>query len=287
MQYVSFADESYSEDRILKSIAAFSLKFDNFPQINLRLKRILEESGAKEFKWNKVKDAKYQFCARKLIDTVWELIQTDKARVDVITWDVNDSRHKVKNRDDLANYGRMFYHLHSNSLKRRPQLSTWGLYPDEGVKVDWDIVAQCIDARGQQIDAIELPLLGIFFNDPHYTIAHFKEVKSHETPFCQIADLFAGLSIFSRTNYDVYEKWCDFSSTSLPLFPKEEPKMTNTQKSRFPILQYFDEGCKARKLGVSLKTNRYLQTPNPNNPINFWFYVPQHGMDKAPTKSKS
>jgi len=286
-QYVSFSDESYSEDGAFKSIAAFSFKFKNLDQISLNLRRILEESSVKEFKWQYLKNAKHRFCAQKLIDIVWHLIQNNDARIDVITWDINDSRHQIKNRDDTANYERMFYHLHASSLKRRPKASIWHLYPDEGVGVNWEVVAKCIHARGQKRARVDIPLFSsTFFDDPHYQIADFSEVKSHEEPCCQIADLFAGMSIFSRTHYDLYEKWAEFTKPSLPLFPKEEPEMTNTQKNRFPILQYFDEGCKARKLGVSLKTNRYLQTPNPNNPINFWPYTPQHDMDKAPTKNK-
>ncbi|MCT7973665.1 DUF3800 domain-containing protein [Laspinema olomoucense] len=284
MQYVSFADESYLDG--FKSIAAFSLKSDNLSQINLEFNALLSESNVREFKWQKLKDAKYRFCAEKLIDIVWKLINTDEARVDVIMWDINDSRHKIKHRDDSANYGRMFYHLHKYSLKRRPESSTWKLYPDEGVSVDWDTVNECLSAHGQQRNCISLPLFESYFSGTHYTIADFQEVKSHKEPCCQVADLFAGMSLFSRTNYDVYEKWCDFTSPILSLFPNEKPKMTNAQNERFLVLQYFDEGCKTRNLGVSLKKNRCLQTPNPKNPINFWFYRPQHEMDKAPTKKK-
>lgn len=283
MHYVSFADESYSSDGF-QSIAAFSLKSDNLEQISFDLRNILDNSSVKEFKWQKLKDAKYEFCAKKLIDAVWKLIQTDDARIDVVVWDINDSRHNVKGRDDIANYGRMFFHLHSNTLKRRSKSLTWDLFPDEGVGVDWDIVSQCIDASGQRREFVNLPLLGSFFSDPHYSIASLKEVKSHEEPCCQIADLFAGMSIFSRTHYERFEKWCEYTSPSLSLFPGERPQVTRAEEHRFPILQYFDQGCKNRRLGVSLKSKKYLQTLNPNNPINFWHYIPQHEMDKAPTK---
>ncbi|MCG9891614.1 MAG: hypothetical protein MH252_11125 [Thermosynechococcaceae cyanobacterium MS004] len=286
MQYVSFADESYSRDSGFNSIAAFSLRSDNLPQINSNLNTLLEESNVGEFKWQKLKDAKYRFCAQKLIDAVWELIETDDARVDVVIWNINDSRHQIRNRDDIANYERMFYHLHSNALKRRPKSLIWKIYPDEGVGVNWEVVTQCIDARGQRRELFHLPLFGSFFSDPHYCIADCKEVQSHTEPCCQIADLFAGLSIFSRTHYDLYEKWCEFTNPSLPLFPGEQPQLSRAEEHRFPILQYFDHGCKSRKLGVSLKSNRYLQTPNPNNPINFWHYMPQHEMDTAPTKNE-
>ena len=284
MHYVSFADESSSNG--FQSIAAFSLKSDNLLQISSDLKKLLHDSNVREFKWQKLKDAKYKFCAQKLIDNVWKLIQTDDARVDVVIWDMNDSRHSIKNRDDKANYGRMFFHLHSNALKRRPKSLTWELFPDEGVGVDWNTVSQCIDARGKRRELVDLPLFGKFFDDPHYNITKLKEVKSHEEPCCQVADLFAGMSIFSRTHYDLYEKWCECNTPSLPLFPEEMPSMSRAEKHRFPIIYYFDLGCKSRKLGVSLKSNRYLRTPDPNNPINFWHYIPQHEMDKAPTKDE-
>jgi len=176
--------------------------------------------------------------------------------------------------------------LHTQSLKRRPEASTWKLYPDEGVSVNWNIVSQCINATGQQENSIHLPLFGSFFTDSHYTITKFEEVKSHEEPCCQIADLFAGMSLFSHTHYDLYEKWCKFKEPMLPLFLEEEPNMTKAEKERFIILQYFDDGCKDKKLGVSLKTDRGLKTYSPRKPINFWFYAPQHEMDKAPTKGK-
>jgi hypothetical protein len=52
------------------------------------------------------------------------------------------------------------------------------------------------------------------------------------------------------------------------------------------VLKKFDETCKERKLGVSLKTKKGLWTPDPQRPINFWLYEPQHPEDKAPQKAK-
>jgi len=49
-------------------------------------------------------------------------------------------------------------------------------------------------------------------------------------------------------------------------------------------LAEFNAACKSKKLGVSLKTHRGLRTLNPESPINFWWYEPQHDADRAPTK---
>lgn len=47
------------------------------------------------------------------------------------------------------------------------------------------------------------------------------------------------------------------------------------------------EQCKQKRLGVSLQDSIGLETPNPNNPINFWPYTPQHEYDKTPSPSES
>jgi hypothetical protein len=287
MDYISFADESYSKR--YKSIATFSFKADFLETVNSYIEKILRESNVeKEFKWERLKNAKYRYCAEKMINSVWDFVNIADARIDVIIWDTHDSRHRVRNPDEMENYGRMFFHLHSKSLQRRPKMSKWQIFLDEGVKIDWNIVGQCLSAVGKQRDFVDLSLFKGFFTNPHYTISKSDliEIKSHEQPCCQIADLFAGLSVFSRTNYDNYEKWLNYTTDTLPLFPQEKPKITNAEENRFPILKNFNAGCKQRKLGVSLKTKRSLDTPNPNNPINFWPYIPQHDEDKAPTKNK-
>jgi hypothetical protein len=283
MDYISFADESYASHRF-KSIATFSFKADCLDGVNSDITNILRESNIEEFKWEKLKTAKYRHCAEKMIDAVWKFVNT----VDVIIWDTHDSRHNIKKRDDMQNYGRMFFHLHSKSLQRRPKMSKWQICPDEGVGIDWNIVGQCLSAVGKQRDFVDLSLFKGFFTSPHYTIdkSHLTEIKSHEQPCCQIADLFAGLSIFSRTNYDNYEKWMDYTTPTLHLFPREQPEISNAEENRFPVLKKFYTGCKDKKLGVGLEKKRYLYTRDPKNPINFWHYTPQHDEDKAPTKNK-
>lgn len=73
------------------------------------------------------------------------------------------------------------------------------------------------------------------------------------------------------------------------LFDKEDVSEDPSKSDlvRFYLLNHFDEECKKRKLGVSIKEKGYLHTFNPENPINFWNYEPQHGMDKAPTRSSN
>jgi len=282
MDYIAFADESGIGER-LTSIASFSFRSDSLPAINDQVCSLLAESDIKEFKWQKLKNAKYRFCAIKLLDAIWSFLGTSNARIDVLIWDNQDTRHAIYGRDDAANFGRMFFHLHSNVLKKRPRNSIWNIFPDEKIEIDWDTVRKCLSASGSRQEFVESPLFGGFFTDRYYSIKNIQQVQSHQQPCCQIADLFAGLALFSLTHYDSFEKWTS-RSTNFGLWEEETLTLSNSEKHRFLALQYFDSGCKSRHLGVSLKTRRCLHTPNPKNPINFWHYKPQHDQDRAPTR---
>ncbi|MDA7640572.1 DUF3800 domain-containing protein [Opitutaceae bacterium] len=283
MDYIGFADESGTSDRFT-SIASFSFKESALEQINEELRQILSESDVSEFKWQKLKSAKYRYCAVKIVDFVWKHLYESDCRVDVVIWDNQDSRHSVAGRDDTANYGRMFYHLHHQSMKRRPNKTKWHIYPDEKVEIDWDTVNGCLEAVGERREFTYEPLFGSFLKDHHYTIGDFKQVESHVEPCSQVADLFSGMAVYSRTKYGSYSSWLDSKEPSLGLWEDETTGLTNSEENRFEVLSYFNDGCKDRKLGVSLKSRRRLDTPAPKNPINFWSYEPQHTNDTAPTK---
>jgi len=282
MEYIAFADESGIGER-LTSIASFSFLKDSLSAINGQITGLLGESGIREFKWQKLKNAKYRFCAIKLLDASWSFLGTADARIDVLVWDNQDSRHAIFGRDDISNYGRMFFHLHSHVLKKRPSNSIWDIFPDEKIEIDWDTVRKCLSASGRRQEFVESPLFGGFFKDTHYSIRDFRQVQSHQQPCCQVADLFAGLALFSHNHYDSFERWI-LQYTNLTLWKEEALTLSNSEEDRFRVLKHFETGCKSRRLGVSLNTRRCLCTPNPINPLNFWQYKPQHDQDRAPTR---
>lgn len=283
MQYVAYSDESGTGERFT-SIASFSLRQDALLVVNDALKRLLDSSSVGEFKWQKLKDAKYRHCALKLLNTVWDCLGTADARVDVLIWDHEDKRHATPGRDDMANFGRMFFHLQSASMKRRARNSEWRLLPDERVEIDWDTVRKCLAAIGRRRQFIKAPLLGNFFADPFYSVIECRQVVSHEEPCTQVADFFAGLAVFSRTHYEKFERWVISSHPNLGLWEDTTVEISNREENRFRVLQAFYTGCKERRLGVSLRTRRYLHTPRPSYPLNFWHYEPQHELDRAPRR---
>lgn len=57
--------------------------------------------------------------------------------------------------------------------------------------------------------------------------------------------------------------------------PENEEDHKKTEQNRFLLIIKLNEVCKSYRLGVSLNTRKYLWTPDPSNPINFWHYEPK------------
>ncbi len=101
----------------------------------------------------------------------------------------------------------------------------------------------------------------------------------------QVADLFAGLGVYSRANYERYPAWRVAAAGQLALFNDAEAgslTLTSSDRERCPVLHELVERCRVRRLGVGLEGSHGLETRNPRNPINFWVYRPQRLSDKAP-----
>lgn len=167
------------------------------------INEILFEANIKEFKWEKLKGHMYYRCGKKFIHVIFRNIFDFNLRADTITWDTHDSRHKIRGRDDIANYERMFFHLLNNSMKRRPKGSIWHIRPDVLGAIDWDTVRDCLYNVGKRRE-YRNSIFGEFFTEPYFRVVSFKEKHSHEEVLIQVPDLFSGLSVFSRAHYDKY-----------------------------------------------------------------------------------
>jgi hypothetical protein len=173
-------------------------------------------------------------------------------------------------------------------MKRREKGSNWYVYPDERFEIDWPTIQSCLTSVGRWRQYIESQLFGDSFSEQFFHMNEFIQVNSMETPCCQIADLFAGMAVFSKNSYQKYAKWCETQSDQLCfLGSQEDIKCTNRENERFHVIKQFSDQCKTMKLGVSIKTRKRLSTFRPENPINFWWYKPQSLEDKAPLRIKT
>ena len=77
--------------------------------MSIAVNKIITESKVSEFKWSKLRNARYYLCAKKILDLIIQDMFKLGLRVDTIVWDTHDSRHRIIGRDDMANYERMFF----------------------------------------------------------------------------------------------------------------------------------------------------------------------------------
>lgn len=289
--HVAYSDESYHTGFRYRSVAVVTLQATDDRNIGQIFEAVLKDSDVKEFKWEKLRQARERFAAIKMLDVLLELSTQGKLRVDTLIWATYDSRHSVQGRDDTANLQRMYYHLFKNVLQRRwPRDSAWRLHPDENTALDWLTVQDYLETA-----ALNLRIDGDLFHSTFrlrlardFRVADIGEACSEDTPLCQLADLCAGLGAFSHSAYNAYESWFCVQCGQPRLdfdFDETEPGVSNRERERFAVMRHLDEQCKKLKLGVGLRRSRGFKTYNPALPVNFWLYQPQHPADKAPTKS--
>lgn len=289
-EFTVFSDESHVTASVLRSIASVSLPTNKVDEVNCEIKAILENSNVEEFKWHSLKSAKYRFAAEKIISQIIRYVGTSELRIDTLIWNTSDNRHKIKNRDDIANFERMYFHLLKNIFSRREIGSSWHVYPDERVDVDWETVDNCLKNVGKWKEILDFPILNETYIIEKFNVSNFKQICSAQEPLCQVADLFAGMAVYSFDNYAKYKTWQEKNVIKqLSLFESEtessEERLSGSDKERLPMLHLLKSLCSGCKLGVSIDQKQGFWTPNPGNPINFWSYVPQHEKDKAPVRS--
>ena len=292
MTHVSFSDESHWNEGRHRSICLISLSKDDLECLENELNSIVAEAGIREFKWTNLKSRPYASYAKEMCDFAIRSAVRKRLRIDVLIWNMTDTRHSGGQVDSARNLGIMYYHLFRNVLRTRwPDNALWALYPDRNRQIEWDTIEDCLGHASSQLD-FESPSLmnhsGSIELFLKFGLANICPVESEQHPLLQLADLFAGLSVFSHEEYLDYVEWQNANPLRPLLLQFEDSSsgadLSRRSRSRFSVLQYFDSQCKSQKLGVSLRTHKGLRTLDPSNPINFWTYQPQHLADKAPQK---
>lgn len=292
--HVAFSDESHYTQGRYRSLGVVSTPMANLGRVASDFAARLDGSGITELKWAKLHSARDRFAAEKAVEYAVGCACAKLLRIDVLIWDTRDSRHQVRQRDDLGNLARMYHHIFHDVLSKRwPEGARWLLRPDENSALSWDAVKLYLDRKSLGFEA-QARLTGVpailtkFVN--RYDVVGIEPCHSVTTPLCQLADLFAGLAVYSTVSYQAVSEWqlAESGQGTLGLFEGGGSATCSARdKARIPVVLLVDRLCKERKLGVSLSKRRGFWTPNPSNPVNFWHYVPQHSGDKAPVKGNA
>lgn len=288
--HIAYADETHHNIGRYRGIGLVSLRYEHASGLSEGLQNLVRDSGVTELKWYKLDSETDREAALKMLDYTLKHACTNILRVDVLTWDIEDSRHRVRGRDDTTNLQRMYYHLFKNVLRARwPDDSIWWLCPDEQTGIKWNEVKDFLQTASTQVETRQDLFTQGGFSirlKQEFGIKQITPCQSHQEPLIQMADLFVGLAVYSRSSYERFEQWQRNHSQQQMLFAGQMPsgQLSRSDRERCAVLAKLDAVCKKQKLGVSLKTNHGLRTFDPTNPINFWWYEPQHEEDKAPVK---
>ncbi|HUV15256.1 MAG TPA: DUF3800 domain-containing protein [Pelolinea sp.] len=283
--FIAFTDESCHNIGRYRGVGMVSLHFSNYHFIKIELKKILQESRVREFKFEKLRNAKYRFAAEKIIDFIFNCLLSNILRVDVLIWDTHDSRHSILGRDDINNLQRMYFHLFKNVLSKRwPSGSDWFIFPDENSAINWvDINAFLV--KKDTLLFLQYQLDQVFLRSTKiYKLKEVIPVTSMKHSLIQVSDLFVGLTVYSYNYFEEYRIYKVQDSKQLLLFEAVERSFSNKEKECFGIMDYLDKKCKHHKLGVSLNKSNGFYTFSPSTPLNFWLYKPQGGYDSAPVR---
>lgn len=285
-RFIAYTDESCPTAERFRSLAAISVEEQTKRGLERQVEAVLAAHRVGELKWSKVSDDRRRKCAEAVLVTVVDNLATCGVQVVVLVWDTHDARHAVLDRDDHKNFERMFFHLLSHAMKRRTRGARWIVVPDQKSDIDWETVRRCVAAIGRREKTTGYPLLSEEHSEALYSIDEFREGDSSAEPLIQVADLLAGMAAFSRRHAAEIKQWL-ISNSQPSLFQdaaEETSRRTNRERARFLLLDAFSALCRARRLGVSLRTNGYLCNLGPSELINFWHYTPQHDNDRAPTR---
>jgi hypothetical protein len=247
-----YTDEAQFNFGRYRGLAMISLPEADAPSLGRSLRRLLQNSDLAECKWEKVRSARTYFAGRKLL--AWTICQAERSRlrVDTLTWDTEAASRSGQGVPHIANLRRMYRALLEDVLPARwGEEAIWQLYPDEQSAMPWD---RLVDG---------LPM-----------VRGIVACRSHEHSLIQLSDLFAGLAVYSRDSYDLYERWlCEplhrrsREDAEAPTASSEE--YSASDRVRWLLLNEFYTACTLRHLGVSLRTRRGLYTGDPSRPLAF------------------
>jgi len=280
----AYLDEAYHNKGRFRSVSILSTGNENAKRLERKVKNILESHSIDEFKWSKTSSERYLEAGKEIINLILEEASKDRLRIDTLRWDTTDERHDVRPRDDVKNLSMMYYKLADNVFTLRwGNDCSWGLHFDKQTALDFDEWKRILESSSttEYIEEKENSLESKLRR--HYDVFFVEECNSAKEILCQIADLFAGISVFSRKKVNKYRRWENKPLDSF-LGNEEQRNFSNSELHRFPLLKKICNKGKDLTPKIPYLTKKGLDTPNPECPINFWEYKPQVPEDEAPTK---
>lgn len=275
--HAAFSDESSWNSGRYRSISLITMPLRHRDALEKSLQNSMAGCAAAELKWTGRWSYAKIAAAQCALDVLASEVGRGRLRLDVLTWDIEDSRHAVEGRDDRLNLAIMYYHLCRNVFRSRwGSTAVWRLFPDRHSGIDWHELEEILGTGAPTS-------VSCFANNlaqlPRYRVAEIRPVVAREHRLTQTCDLLAGAVAFSWEEYGEYRDWRRRQLHTL--FPTASILRHNrSHESRFELIRHIEDKW-PRWLAVDAHG---LRTKNPALPVNFWLYRPQHRRDRAPAR---
>ncbi|WIG57927.1 MAG: hypothetical protein OJF49_000672 [Ktedonobacterales bacterium] len=263
--HIACTDETQYNVGRIRGLGMVSAPIEHAPTLSAAIRTLLDLSSVRECKWEKLRTAKHHFAAARLLTWALDQARAGTLRIDTLTWDTTAAPSAPEHTlPHLQRLHHMYAHLLGHILPQRwPAGAAFHIYPDEQDALRWQRL----------------------LTTPHIT--DITPSPSTTQPLIQLADLFAGLAVYSRDAYATYETWLGYPRHALP------SAFSSSDQYRCRLLDDFFTTCKYAAVGVSLRTNRGLRTYDPARPICFWWAdtttqaLPERpGKKRKPTQSQ-
>jgi len=292
--FKDYGDESGTFDHRFQSVAVVSGEAYMIDELRKKLRNEINTKGIQELKFSEIEGYKSHKAevARQFINyAVREFARYKRIRIDIVTWDIQDSRHNIPNIDNANNLQIMYYNVLEHMARQWNKIR-WNFYPDENSKVNWNEIAKYLNMTRLSRSKLKQPtLVNMIENNQKFNFDEVIPLDSVNEPIIQLADLFAGIARFSCEECPQCVRWLSSFGNRNQLKLKNTHKKISKDRStrikecRYQLIGELDRICKSCRLGVSLRKKKKLWTPNRTNTINFWNYEPQGDYDKAPKKN--
>ena len=255
--WVIYSDESSYNYGAVRGVGAVSLRVDDSARLGEELASLLRASSVRELKWEKVRTARAAFAAQKALtwalDHALDHALDGELWIETLTWGVTSAAASRARKPALTQLRNAYTALLSSAMARHAQRGDqsqgWRIVPDEQSAIPWARIQEALPRTATIMPA-----------------------RSEPQPLIQLADVFAGLAVFSRAAYDDYERWlCVRGGDQDAHATTTSEGVYGSQAYRFVLLDEFYTACVRRLPGISLQTHRGLYTWRAGAPIQFRF----------------
>jgi hypothetical protein len=258
--WILYSDESHHNHGAVRGVGAVSLRLDDTTRLSDELANLLRASGVRELKWEKVRTARMGFAAGKALTWTLDHALAGDIWIETLSWDARSAAASRARRPSLGRLRDAYATLLASVIARQAERSDptgpsqhWQLVPDEQNAAPWTGAQSAVPQ-----------------------IASVSPARSETQPLIQLADLLAGLAVFSRAAYDAYERWLCLPNRDLDARSTAMPGGAHGSSAyRFALLDDFYTACVRRLPGISLRTRRGLYTWRASAPIQFRFLAPR------------